>query len=121
MKKSKERKCPVCEKGFLIPVSDIISEIEGMIFVENGERCNKCGEEFIPEEEGKKTISVAKRLGIWGHPFKLHRKLSKSTGGTILRIPSDIEHDMHLQGNEHVLVSRIGKKRMMVEIEEEHE
>ena len=43
-------------------------------------------------------------MGVWGQPLKLHRKLSKSTGGTILRIPNDLERDMHLSGNEHVLV-----------------
>jgi RNA polymerase subunit RPABC4/transcription elongation factor Spt4 len=59
----KEKICPVCEKGRLIPVEDIVSEIEGYIFVEKGERCTSCGEEFI----------------------------SKSARGTVLRIPSDIE------------------------------
>ena len=104
----------------LIQVDDIVSEIEGMIFVEKGERCNNCREEFIPEEIGQRTIELAKRLGIWGHPLKLHRKLSKSTGGTILRIPNDIEQDMHLKGNEHVLVSKIGKNKILVELEAEH-
>ncbi len=120
MKENKDKKCPVCEKGLLISVDDIISEIEGLIFVESGERCTQCQEEFIPEEMGQKTIEAAKRLNVWGHPLKLHRKLSKSTGGTILRIPNDIEQDMHLKGNEHVLVSKIGKNKILVELEVEH-
>ena len=120
MQKTKNKKCPVCEKGILILVDDILSEIEGLIFVENGERCNNCNEEFINEEIGQKTIELAKRLNVWGHPLKLHRKLSKSTGGTILRIPTDIEKDMHLKGNEHILVSKIGKNKILLELEAVH-
>ena len=122
MKKPEERSktCPLCEKGLLQPVEDILSEIEGLIFVESGERCTHCGEEFIPQEQGQKTIELARRLNIWGQPLKLHRKLSKSAGGTIFRIPSDIEHTMHLKGNEHVLVSKIGKTKLLIELEANH-
>ncbi|MBI5226997.1 hypothetical protein HY988_00280 [Candidatus Micrarchaeota archaeon] len=116
----KTKKCPVCEKGILIAADDILSELEGLIFVEKGERCNSCGEEFIPEETGQKTIGIARRLNVWGHPLKLHRKLSKSTGGTILRIPQDIERAMDLKGDEHVLVSKIGKNKFLVELEGAH-
>ncbi|MBA3044111.1 hypothetical protein FP804_03125, partial [archaeon] len=77
----KEKICPKCEKGKLVKADDIISEIEGYIFVEKGERCNHCGEEFIPENEGKKMIEIAKRLGLWGEPLKLYRKLSRSARG----------------------------------------
>ena len=120
MQKEKTKMCPVCEKGVLVPADDILSEIEGLVFVEKGERCDNCKEEFIPEESGQKTIELAKRLNVWGHPLKLHRKLSKSTGGTILRIPSDIEKDMHLKGNEHILVSKIGNNKILLELEGIH-
>lgn len=117
---NKNKPCPMCEKGELVPVDDILSEIEGLIFVERGERCTHCGEEFIPEESGQKTIETAKKLNIWGHPLKLHRKLSRSTGGTIFRIPGDIEKAMHLNGDEHILVSKIGKNKILLELEEAH-
>ncbi|HEX9341787.1 MAG TPA: hypothetical protein VF992_11560 [Thermoplasmata archaeon] len=55
-------------------------------------------------------IRVARRLGIWGEPLKLRRKLSRSGRGTILRIPADIEHSLGLTGDEEVLVSRAGRK-----------
>lgn len=92
-----------------------MSEIEGYTFVERGLRCTACGEEFLPEEESERTIRVARRLGIWGEPLKLRRKLSRSGRGTVLRIPSDIERSMGLKGDEEVFVSKAGKK-IIVEV-----
>lgn len=108
-------RCPVCGKGELVPVDDIVSEIEGYTFVERGRRCTACGEEFIPEEESQRLIKVARRLGIWGEPLKLRRKLSKSGRGTVLRIPSDIERSLGLRGDEEVSVTKAGRK-IIVEI-----
>ena len=110
------KKCPVCEKGSLMEVQDIVSEVEGHFFVVKGVRCTSCGEEFINEKEGQKMIDVARNLGIWGEPLKLHRKLSQSARGTILRIPTDIEKSMKLKGDENVLISKIGKNKLLVEI-----
>ena len=109
-------KCPMCEKGNLVEVQDIISEIEGHFFIVKGKRCTSCNEEFINEKEGQKMIEVAKRLGLWGEPLKLHRKLSQSARGTVLRIPTDMEKSMKLKGNEEVLISKIGKNKLLVEI-----
>ncbi|MBI4918613.1 hypothetical protein HY837_01685 [archaeon] len=61
-----------------------------------------CGEEFIGEEEGQGMIRRAKTLGVWGTQLKLHRKLSRSARGTVLRIPLDIEKEMKLKGSENV-------------------
>ncbi len=110
------KKCPVCEKGNLIDADDIASEIEGHFFIERGTRCNKCGEEFLSEKNSQKTIEIAKNLGIWGEPLKLHRKLSKSARGTVLRIPVDIEKSMNIRGEEDILISRIGKNKLLIEI-----
>jgi ribosomal protein S27AE len=112
----KRKTCPSCGKGELINVDDLASEIEGHFFVESGERCSRCGEEFVSEKQGQKVIDVARRLGLWGEPLKLHRKLSKSARGTILRIPVDIEKSMHLTGNEEVMISRIGRNRLLIEL-----
>ena len=62
-------------------------------------------------------IEIARRLGIWGSPLKLNRKLSHSARGTVLRIPSDIEKSMKLRGNEEILISKIGKNKLLIEIE----
>jgi len=109
-KGERRRICPVCEVGELVAVEDIVSDIEGYTFVERGWRCTKCGEEFIPEDESQRTIEIARRLGIWGQPLKLRRKLSRSGRGTVLRIPADIEEALKLKGNEEVLVSKAGRK-----------
>jgi len=110
-------KCPACEKGALIDVDNILSEVEGHCFVTEGRRCTDCGEEFVAEKDGQKIIEASKKLGIWGEPLKLHRKLSKSGRGTVLRIPNDIEKTMKLKGNEHVLISKVGKNKLLLEVE----
>ena len=104
------RRCPVCGKGELVPADDIVSEVEGYTFVERGRRCTACGEEFIPEEESQRLMKVARRLGIWGEPLKLRRKLSRSGRGTVLRIPADVERSLGLRGDEEVSVSKAGRK-----------
>ena len=109
-------KCPVCGKGELASADDIVSEIEGVVFVEKGERCTHCGEEFISAEESARTIKVARRLGIWGEPLKLRRKLSRSGRGVVLRIPSDIQVSLDLDGDEEVILSKIGKNKIIVEV-----
>src|SRR3972149_1615341 len=109
------RRCPVCGKGELVLADDIVSEIDGYTFVERGHRCIKCGEEFIPEDESQRMIKVARRLGLWGEPLKLRRKLSRSGRGTVLRIPSDTERSLGIKGDEEVTISKAGRK-IIVEI-----
>ncbi len=110
-------KCPVCEKGDLVRVDDILSEIEGFAFVERGHRCPVCGEEFIDESDSERTVKVARRLGIWGEPLKLHRKLSPSGRGIVLRIPEDLRRSMNLKGSETVSLAKVGKKRILLEVQ----
>src|SRR2546425_12543229 len=104
------RRCTVCGKGELVPADDIVSEIDGYTFVEQGRRCTVCGDEFLPEEGSQRMIKVARRLGLWGEPLKLRRKLSRSGRGTVLRIPSDIERSLGIRGDEEVTVSKAGRK-----------
>ncbi|HLD02407.1 MAG TPA: hypothetical protein VJC07_01770 [Candidatus Nanoarchaeia archaeon] len=104
------RKCPVCEKGKFIEVSDIIFEIEGYIFILKGHRCDSCREEFPYEEETRKTIEIARRLGIWPEPLKLYRRLSRSGDGLVLRIPADLERQLKLSEKTEVEISKVGNK-----------
>ncbi len=104
------KKCKICEKGELVAAEDIILEIEGYIFITEGERCVICNEEFPYEEETKKTISIARRLGIWPEPLKLYRHLSKSGGGLMFRIPSDLEKQLKLNENIKIAITKIGNK-----------
>ena len=104
------KKCVVCKKGELIKVEDIILPVEGYIFIVKGERCNSCNEEFPYEEETQRTIETARKLGIWPEPLKLYRSLSKSGGGLIFRIPSDIEKQLKLTENTPIEITKIGDK-----------
>ena len=112
----KVKKCPVCEKGSLVTVEDILSEIEGYIFVEKGERCTHCGEDFIPEDEGERMIKIARKLKLWGEPLKLYRKLSRSARGIVLRIPVDLEKNLSIKGDEEVAISKVGKNKILIEL-----
>ena len=116
---STKRKCPICEIGILQAVDDILSDMSGYVFVEKGERCSNCGEEILSEEESQRMIRIARRLNIWGQPLKLHRKLSKSGRGTTLRIPSDLEKNMGLKGDEKIEISKIGPNKILIEIMDE--
>lgn len=104
------RKCPVCEKGDFVKVEDIILEIEGYVFVVKGERCSSCKEEFPFEEETGRVVSVARKLGTWPEPLKLYRHLSRSSGGLIFRIPSDLERQLQLSEHAEISITKIGNK-----------
>lgn len=114
---TRRKVCPSCRRGELVPVNDIISEFGGYVFVEKGERCTACGEEFPYEEESQKTIEAARRLGVWPEPLKLHRKLSRSGGTLVLRIPSDLERQMELKEKTEVAITKVGRK-IVIEKEE---
>ena len=112
----KLKTCPMCEKGKLVEVEDILSEIDGYIFVEKGERCTHCGEEFIAEDEGERMIKIARKLKLWGEPLKLYRKLSRSARGIVLRIPADLEKNLKITGDEEVTISKVGKNKILIEL-----
>lgn len=110
-------KCHACGKQ-MIKADDLVADMDGYSFIVNGLRCLECGEEIIDEKEGQKFIKVARRLGVWGEPLKLHRKLSQSGNGTVLRIPNDIAEEMKLKGNEEITIAKIGRKKIIIEVEE---
>ena|SRR3989344_6087549 len=104
------RKCPICRKGNLLKVEDLTLEIEGYIFIVKGDRCDNCNEEFPYEEETQKFVSIARRLGVWPEPLKLYRHLSKSGGGLIFRIPSDLEKQLKLNENVEIAITKLSNK-----------
>lgn len=112
------KNCHKCH-GNLLDADDIVNDLDGYFLVVKGKRCTQCGEEIIGEEELSRLVILAKKIGVWGEPLKLHRKLSKSAGGTVLRIPNDIEEGLHLKGNEQVAISKVGNNKILVEIESE--
>ena len=113
--------CPVCGKGRLEKTDNITSEIGGYTFVEKGHVCPKCKEEFIPEEESKRTIDAAIKLGAWEtQPMKISRKLTKTARGIIFRIPNDVQKSMYLTGDEGIELSW-SKDKIVLEVVRHHE
>ncbi len=106
----KTKKCPSCSRGELAKVDNIVSEIGGYIFIEKGMRCTHCNEEYIAEEDAQKTIETARKMGVWPEPMKLHRKLAEAGRSLVLRIPTDLERQLHLHPGEEVAISKLGKK-----------
>lgn len=104
------KKCLICGKGKLEKAEDIVLELEGYVFIAKGHRCNSCKEEFPYEEETQRTILIARKLGVWPEPLKLYRHLSRSGGGLIFRIPSDLEKQFKLDENTEIAISKIGAK-----------
>ena len=106
----KNKTCLNCEKGNLVEVDNIIIEMDGYVFIGKGERCSNCNEEFLFEDESKKIIESAKKLGVWPEPMKLYRKLSKSGGSLVFRIPNDLEKQLRLKEGQEIVISKIGNK-----------
>ena len=104
------RNCPICENGIFEKAEDITLEVSGYIFIVKGERCTNCHEEFPREEETQKTITIARKLGVWPEPLKLYRHLSKSGSGLVFRIPSDLEKQLKLNENVEISISKLGNK-----------
>ena len=104
------RKCLICGKGSLEKADDLTLEIEGYVFIVKGERCTGCNEEIPYEDETQRTISVARKLGVWQEPLKLYRRLSKSGGGLVFRIPGDLEKQLRLDEKIKIAISEVGNK-----------
>ena len=110
------RKCKICGKGNLAEVEDIALDVEGYVFILNGERCDSCNEEFPYQEETQRAISIARKLGVWPEPLKLYRHLSKSGKGLVFRVPSDLEKQLNLNENVEISITKVGNK-MVIEAE----
>ncbi len=104
------KECKICGNGILEQVDNIVLEISGYVFIVRGESCTSCKEEFPYQEETDRTIKVARQLGVWPEPLKLHRHFSKSGNGLVFRIPNDLEKQMHLDENMEIAISKIGNK-----------
>ncbi len=104
------RTCPVCDKKTFVEVQDITLDIDGYIFILRGHRCESCKEEFPFEGETDRAIITARKLGVWPEPMKLYRHLSRSGGGLVLRVPSDLEKQLHLDESTQISISKMGNK-----------
>jgi len=79
------------------------------------EYCEKCGEEYFPEETMEIVEQKLKEHGLWG----LQRKevpLWRSGNSVILRIPKEIADTLHLKPHEKVTLYAEGKKKLIVDV-----
>lgn len=109
-------KCPVCEKGTLRSVRDILYDFGTEKLLLAGERCGSCGEEFLSEAAHKRIYDTRTRLGSWSENLKLHRRLGRSGRQITVRIPVDIERALKLTGDEEIAFSVVGKRKILLEI-----
>ncbi|HLC56578.1 MAG TPA: AbrB/MazE/SpoVT family DNA-binding domain-containing protein [Candidatus Nanoarchaeia archaeon] len=79
------------------------------------EYCEKCGEEYFPEESMKIVESKLKEKGLWGIKRK-EVNLWKSGNSVVLRIPKDIADQLDLKPDEKVTLYAEGKKKLVVDL-----
>ncbi len=79
------------------------------------EVCNKCGEEYLPDESLEAVEGKLKAAGLWGIKRK---KVSfwKSGNSVVLRIPKEIADSLNIESNTHADVYAEGKKKLVVEL-----
>ena len=81
----------------------------------NVEYCEKCGEEYFPEDAMEIIEKKLKEKGLWGIKRK-EANLWKSGSSVLLRIPKDIADKLHLKPNEKVTLYTEGKNKLIVNI-----
>lgn len=69
-----------------------------------GYKCDKCGYELIPLEEVKRVQEEAERLGLYGAPNPLTRKITKSGNNLAFYIPKEYERELGLKKGSKVKV-----------------
>ena len=65
---------------------------------------------YIRRNGPSTPIDIAQKLGVWPEPLKLYSHLSKSGGGLVFRIPSDIEKQLKLNEKTEITITKVGKK-----------
>jgi YgiT-type zinc finger domain-containing protein len=112
--------CPICKKGALQHVNDILYDFGSERLLISGERCTQCKEELFDETQYERIHAVRKRLDVWGEDLLSHltlrRKIGRSGRQLTVRIPVDIERALKLKGGEDVSFSLDGKRRIVLAI-----
>lgn len=79
------------------------------------EACNKCGEEYLPDEALEVVEAKLKDAGLWGVKRK-KVNFWKSGSSVVLRIPKEIADDLKIVSNRHADIYAEGKNRIVVEL-----
>ena len=78
------------------------------------EYCQKCGEEYFPEETMKIVETRLKEKGLWGIQRK-EATLWKSGNSVLLRIPKEMAENLNLRPDEKVIIYQEGKRKLIIE------
>lgn len=105
-------KCPMCEKGKLVPVRE-----KHVLFGVNlgtypGERCTACGEVFTDSSAMEKIEIIAKKKGIWG--LGATTRITKTGNSLAVRIPKKIADYLKLRSGKEAYVHP-EKDRLIIE------
>lgn len=110
-----KKSCP-CPCGGKIKWKKDKVVVEGInIGILDIEYCEKCGEEYFPEETMERVERELKKHGLWGVKRK-QANLWKSGNSVLLRIPKDIAKQLNLKPDEKVTLYAEGNKRLIINV-----
>ena len=78
------------------------------------ETCKKCGEEYLPEESMLVIEQKLKEAGLWGMERK-EIKFWKSGNSVIMRLPTEMAHQLGLKNIKKGYVYKDGKNKLATE------
>ncbi len=110
------------KKQFPCPCGGKIKWVRDKVFIQgidcgtlDVELCQKCGEEYMPEESMEIVEKKLKEAGLWGIKRR-EVNLWKSGSSVLLRIPKDIADNLNLKPYEKVTIYSEGKKKLIVDV-----
>ena len=109
-------KCPICEKGNL-ENKKIAYELYGKVVGEfEGEKCNKCEEEFFNEEQEEKIEKKVRAMGLWG--LVSHTKARQSGSNLSITIPKKLQQYLNIKKGTELSLVPEDDRSIRVNIEE---
>lgn len=113
--------CIWCKGKLRDGETDIEVNIAGEVVIFPGIKCkicSECGEKYYDadSEQQKHIDEITHRLHTHYKGLHLRRKLSRSGGTLLLRIPRDVEREYGLNENIEVEISAYDKKKIVVEV-----
>lgn len=79
------------------------------------EYCERCGEEYLPDESMEVVENKLKKAGLWGVQRK-EVNLWKSGNSVLIRIPKSIADNLNLKPDEKVTIYPEGKSKLIIDL-----
>ncbi len=91
----------------------VVDEVDcGMLDVEY---CQRCGEEYLPDDSMEIVERKLKDKGLWGIQRE-EVNLWKSGSSVVLRIPKSIAEKFNLKPDEKVIIYPEGKNKLIIQV-----